>query len=220
MLLPCTNTGSLGSSTSVCVIQQMELLSSVCREMYQQLESFNLWALFYQLEMRILPALVTMERHGVNVDRVKMETIGLDLNTKMTELQAQAVKEAGRKFNLSSPKQVREILFDELKLDQIARIEVSKTGGGVKTTCESILMKLTPHHPLPGLVLQHRQMAKYKSTYVEGILAHAGNGGKVATSWDQIAAATGRVTSVSPNIQVSFGSVSSSKLLLMFLGYS
>ena len=78
---------------------------------------------------------------------------------------------------------MREILFDELKLDKKSGLDVAKTEGGVKSTNETVLLKLTGAHPLPGIILQHRQMTKYKSTYVEGILGHL-QGTKVFTCGD------------------------------------
>lgn len=81
---------------------------------------------------------------------------------------------------------MREILFDELQLDKKSCLEVAKTEGGVKSTNESVLLKLTSCHPLPAIILQHRQMTKYKSTYVDGILGHL-QGTKVFTCWDQVA---------------------------------
>ena len=200
-LLPRGGATRAGGDSATDIRQEMELLSAMCREMFRKLEEQNLWPLFYQLEMRILPALVTMESVGVIVNRDKLESLGHDLDRKMTEIQGEAVKLAGRVFNLSSPKQVREVLYDGLRLDAEAGLQVGRTQGGVKSTCEAVLVKLARRHPLPGLVLQHRQMAKYKGTYVDGILGHVGGDSRVVTSWDQVATATGRVTSVSPNIQ-------------------
>jgi DNA polymerase-1 len=77
-----------------------------------------------------------------------------------------------------------------LKLDQLASTLIGKTVGGVKSTCEAVLVKLVPCHPFPGIILLHRHLAKYKTTYVEGILGHY-KIGKVYTIWDQVAAANG-----------------------------
>ena len=120
----------------------------------------------------------------------------------MTKVQAEAERLAGRAFNLASPKQVREVLYGDLKLDQRPGMVVGRTAGGEKSTSELVLLRLKDLHPLVGLVLQHRQLAKYQTTYVDGLLSHLSPGrARVSTCWDQIAAATGRVTSVSPNLQ-------------------
>ena len=199
-IIPSSAVKSTGHDKASNIREEMNLLSTLSRELFRKLEEMNLWSLFYQLEMRILPALVTMERVGVLVDTEKLKTIGEELKRKIKEVQRKAEKAAGKSFNLSSPKQVREILYDELKLDQKCGLSVGKTAGGAKSTCESVLIKMTKCHPLPSLILQHRQVVKIKTTFVDGLLCHM-IGGKISTSWDQVAAATGRVTSVSPNIQ-------------------
>ena len=141
-----------------------------------------------------------MERRGVCVETSRLEELGKVLSKQLVELQEKANEIAGKVFNLSSPKQVRTVLYDDLKLDLMAGTMVGKTAGGVKSTCEAVLAKLVICHPLPAIILQHRHLAKYKTTYVDGILGHC-KMGKVFTIWDQVAAATGRVTSVSPNLQ-------------------
>ena len=200
MILPALVVTNLGSARASELAAQTEVLASVCRAMYGQLEQLDLWKLFYQTEMRILPALVSMERVGLTVDQAKLEDLGKLLQQKMMTVRTEAERLAGKAFNLSSLKQVREVLYTDLKLDRRPGVVVGKTPGGEKSTSESVLLKLKPLHPLVGLVLQHRQLAKYKTTYVDGILSHLSLG-RVSTCWDQIAAATGRVTSVSPNLQ-------------------
>ena len=201
IFMPGLSVTNLGGVKPEDLTQQTGLLSSVCRVMYQQLEELNLWRLFYQTEMRIMPALVSMEREGLIVNQVKLKHQGNLLQEKMVKVKTEAEGLVGRSFNLSSPKQVGEVLFDLLKLDQVSGGVVGKTATGAKSTCESVLLKLKPFHPIVGLILEHRLLAKTKTTYVDGILGHLSPGGKVFTCWDQIAAATGRVTSVSPNLQ-------------------
>ena len=200
IILPEQVLTNLGSVRPSELAVQTEVLAKVCQAMHGKLEQLDLWKLFYQTEMRILPALVSMERVGLAVDQAKLEDLGKLLQQKMTTVRAEAERLAGKPFNLSSPKQVREILYTELKLDQRPGVTVARTAGGEKSTTETVLQRLAPLHPLVGLVLQHRQLAKYKTTYVDGILSHLSLG-RVSTCWDQIAAATGRVTSVSPNLQ-------------------
>jgi len=199
-VLPSKIVSNPGSDQRAATHKEMEVLSDLGRELFRSLEKVNLWSLFYQLEMRILPALVSMERQGLCVDKGKLEVLGEALTKQLEELQKNANEMAGKVFNLSSPKQVRAVLYEDLKLDQKAGTLVGKTAGGVKSTCEAVLAKLVSCHPLPGLILQYRHLAKYKTTYVEGILGHY-KMGKVFSCWDQVAAATGRVTSVAPNLQ-------------------
>jgi len=107
---------------------------------------------------------------------------------------------AGIPFNLSSSKQVREVLYDVLKLDEVSGATITKTAGGVKSTCEATLKKLEKFHQVPGMILKHRQLSKSQSAYIKGLLQH-NKGGRLHTTWDQTGAATGRLTSVSPNLQ-------------------
>merc|ERR1719233_1694910 len=200
IILPSTTIPSPGSDNTAATHREMDLLAKLCRELFQNLEQLNLWALFYQLEMRILPVLVAMERRGVCLEKSSLEDLGTILSKELSELQEEANKMVGKEFNLSSPKQVRQVLYEDLKVDMAAGAVVGKTAGGVKSTCEAVLTKLVNFHPLPAIILQHRHVAKYKTTYVEGILAHCRKN-KVYTTWDQVAAATGRITSVSPNLQ-------------------
>ena len=198
MILPDLTVTNLGSVRPSDLAAQTEALASVCRTMYGKLEELELWKLFYNTEMRILPSLVSMERAGLTVDQARLQDLGKLLQQKMLTVRAESERQVGKPFNLSSPKQVREILYTELKLDQRSGVVVASTAGGEKSTSENVLLKLKSFHPLVGLILQHRQLTKYKTTYVDGILSHLS---RVSTCWDQIAAATGRVTSVSPNLQ-------------------
>lgn len=189
---------SLGSRQTVA--KDLALLSSLGQQLFRRLDSLKLWSVFYELEMRLLPHLVMMERRGVCLDQGRLQVLGQCLDRQLAKLEEGAHRIAGKQFNLCSPAQVRTILFDQLQLDTKADIHVGKTAGGVKSTCETVLQGLVSCHPLPGIILQHRQVAKYRTTYVEGLLQHC-QGGRVFTCWDQLAAATGRLTSVSPNLQ-------------------
>ena len=191
-------TSDLGTRQSVA--RDLALLSSLGCQLFRQLDAAKLWPVFYELELRILPQLAGMEMRGVGVDQGRLQALGHCLDTQLAELETKAHEVAGRQFNLGSHVQVRTLLFTELQLDIKASISVGKTAGGVKSTCELVLQSLEGTHPLPGLILQHRQVAKYRTTYVEGLLQHC-RAGRVFTTWDQLAAATGRLTSVSPNLQ-------------------
>ena len=182
------------------VAAQLAELAAMCRTMVTRLEGLGLGPVFHRLEMRLVPHLVAMEKRGVGVDEARLGVLGTCLDQQLAALEQEAHRAAGREFNLCSPAQVRTVIFDDLKLDKKGEILVGKTTGGVKSTCESVLQAMVGLHPLPGLVLRHRQLAKHRSTYVEGLQHHC-QAGRVFTSWDQLAAATGRLTSVTPNLQ-------------------
>ncbi len=153
--------------------------------------------IYHDIEMPLLPVLAAMERCGVLVDRDRLLTYSRELEKRLYALEQQAYEVAGGPFNLSSPKQLGEVLFGRLKLEVIA-----KTPGGQPATGEEVLEELAGRHPLPGLLLEHRALAKLKNTYTDRLVAeiHPGTG-RVHTSFHQAVAATGRLSSSQPNLQ-------------------
>jgi DNA polymerase-1 len=154
-------------------------------------------AVFRDIEMPLLPVLSRMERHGVLVDRAALDAQSRELAEKMATIETQAHEAAGKAFNLGSPKQIQEILFDELGLPV-----VSRTPKGQPSTAESVLEQLAEDYELPRLILDHRGLSKLKSTYTDKLpsLIHARTG-RVHTSYHQAVAATGRLSSSEPNLQ-------------------
>ncbi|XP_070563600.1 DNA polymerase nu-like isoform X3 [Ptychodera flava] len=155
------------------------------------------------LEMRLCPILAVMEKEGVKINVAKLAECTNVLRKKLQDIEKRAHETAGHPFVLSSLAQTREVLFNELKLDEkyqgstkLARTQVNN----FKSTSESVLQHLQDLHPLPRIILEHRQIMKLKSTYVDGILSFVENG-CLYTTWQHTAAATGRLTSANPNIQ-------------------
>ncbi len=157
----------------------------------------RLAALYRELEMPMVPVLLAMERHGVLIDRDILAVQGGELAIKLTELEQESHRLAGREFNLASPKQLGQILFEEAKL----RV-VRKTPTGQPSTAEDVLEELAAEHPLPRAILDYREVAKLKSTYVDKLpeLIQASTG-RVHTSYHQAVAVTGRLSSTDPNLQ-------------------
>ncbi len=153
--------------------------------------------LFDQIEMPLVPVLSKIERTGVRVDAQMLAAQSKELAERTQELEAKAHAEAGGVFNIASPKQIQEILFNRLGLPVI-----SKTPKGQPSTAESVLAELAEQHELPKLILEHRGLSKLRSTYTEKlprlINAHSG---RVHTSYHQAAVATGRLSSSDPNLQ-------------------
>lgn len=154
--------------------------------------------LYSTLEMPLLTVLCTMERNGVKVDAALLAQQSRELAAKLEELEAQAHTEAGRAFNLASPKQLQDILFGDLGLPVLRR-----TPGGQPSTAEDVLEELAAFgHALPRLILQHRSLAKLKSTYTDKLPQQIHpRTGRVHTSYHQAVAATGRLSSSDPNLQ-------------------
>ncbi|MET0013607.1 MAG: DNA polymerase I [Sedimenticola sp.] len=158
----------------------------------------TLKGLFESLEMPLVPVLSRLERTGVRIDSAMLQQQSMELAQRMHELEQQAYGIAGRQFNLGSPKQIGQIFFEELELPVI-----SKTPKGAPSTAESVLQELAEQgYELPDVILQHRGLAKLKSTYTDKLpLMVDLRSGRVHTSYHQAVAATGRLSSSDPNLQ-------------------
>ncbi|MBS7809560.1 DNA polymerase I [Roseococcus pinisoli] len=154
-------------------------------------------ALYEQVERRMIPVLAAMEQAGVKVDGQELARIGTDFGERLVVLEAECHRLAGRAFNVGSPKQLGEVLFDEMGLKGGKK---GKTGA--YSTDASVLEDLAAQgNPLPRVVLQHRQLAKLKSTYVEGLTAQIAADGRVHTDYSLASTSTGRLASTEPNLQ-------------------
>ncbi len=151
--------------------------------------------LMNDLEMPLALVLADMEMAGFRIDREGITKYGEQLTTVAEALEAQIYFHAGQAFNINSPKQLGEILFDVLGLPH-----AKKTKTGYSTNAE-ILEKLRPAHPIVQDILDYRQVTKLRSTYVEGLLKVADENGRVHTHFKQTGTATGRLSSTEPNLQ-------------------
>ena len=152
---------------------------------------------FRELEMPLIPVLSRMERTGVLVSRELLAEQSEELGRRLLEIEAAVCGEAGCEFNLGSPKQIQAILYDRLGLPVLA-----KTPKGAPSTAESVLQELAVSYPLPRMILEHRALAKLKSTYTDKLpLLINPRTGRVHTSYQQAVAATGRLSSSDPNLQ-------------------
>ena len=154
-------------------------------------------SVFNEIEMPLMPVLTRMEQQGVLIDSDLLNEQSAEIGQRLAELENEAHNIAGRSFNLSSPKQLQEILFDELKIPVI-----KKTPKGAPSTAEEVLQELALDYPLPKLILEHRSLAKLKSTYTDKLpLMVSAKTDRVHTSYHQAVAATGRLSSTDPNLQ-------------------
>ncbi len=153
--------------------------------------------IYSDIEIPVSGVLLAMERNGVLVDSARLAAQGQELGVKMLALEAKAHELAGQPFNLASPKQLGEILFGQLKLPP-----VKKTPSGAPSTDEEVLEKLALDHPLPRALLEHRALAKLKSTYADKLPRMVNpRTGRVHTNYAQAVAVTGRLSSTDPNLQ-------------------
>ena len=152
---------------------------------------------FTDIEMPLVTVLSDMEQTGVAIDTAMLEQQSGELAGRINELEQEAQREAGQPFNLGSPKQIQQLLFEKLQLPVLA-----KTPKGAPSTAESVLQELALDYPLPRLILEHRSLSKLKSTYTDKLpLQVCVATGRVHTSYHQAVAATGRLSSSDPNLQ-------------------
>ncbi|MEX9949501.1 DNA polymerase I [Providencia alcalifaciens] len=166
--------------------------------LYPQLEAEpKLAHVFQNIEMPLVPVLVRMERKGVLIDAAALGAQSQVITARLAELEKQAFEFAGEEFNLASPKQLQTILFEKLQLPVI-----KKTPSGAASTNEEVLEELALNHALPKLLLEHRSLAKLKSTYTDKLpLMINPKTHRVHTSYHQAVTATGRLSSRDPNLQ-------------------
>lgn len=170
-------------------------LHSLLHERIRGDEKLNF--VYSAIEMPVLPVLWRMERNGVLLDRAKLEAQSHELGKEILEKEQQAYAAAGQPFNLGSPKQIQEILFDRQKLPV-----KKKTPSGQPSTDEDSLAELALDHPLPKLILEHRALSKLKSTYTDKLPRNINpRTGRVHTTYSQTTAVTGRLSSNEPNLQ-------------------
>jgi DNA polymerase-1 len=178
--------------------EKADCVLALHERLYPQIERDpKLKRVYGEIEMPALPVLFRMERNGVLLDRAKLEAQSHELGKEILEKEQQAFAAAGQPFNLGSPKQIQEILFERQKLPV-----KKKTPSGQPSTDEDSLAELALDHPLPRLILEHRALSKLKSTYTDKLpKSMNAKTGRVHTTYSQTTAVTGRLSSNDPNLQ-------------------
>ena len=163
------------------------------------LQEVGLLELLNEVENPLVPVLAAIEYEGVKIDSEAMGEYSAELQGYVQELETQIFAEAGQEFNIGSPKQLGEVLFDKMDL---GRGKIKKTKTGQYATGEEILSQLAADAPIASLILEHRQLSKLRSTYVEALPQLVCElDGRVHTSFNQAVTATGRLSSTNPNLQ-------------------
>jgi DNA polymerase-1 len=162
----------------------------------ERLASEQLDTLNREVEVPLIGVLARLEYEGIRIDSQLLSDLSRRFSARLAELEVEIEDLAGHPFNIASPKQLAQVLFDELNLRVVKR---TKTG---PSTDASVLEELASEHPLPAKIIEHRQYAKLKSTYVDALpLMVNAESGRVHTSLNQVVAATGRLSSNEPNLQ-------------------
>ncbi len=174
----------------------IEAIRKLRDNLEQELKQLGLWMLFSQVEMPLVPVLVAMERNGIALDTSLLGGLSAHLAERLAKLEAEIYNSIGHKFNINSPHQLAEVLFEELRLAQ-----PRKTKKGYSTQA-SVLEALKGVHPIIELVLEYRQLSKVKSTYTDALPALVNvETGRIHTNFNQTGTATGRLSSSEPNLQ-------------------
>lgn len=166
-----------------------------CEKIMSELKTHEMESLYKDIELNVLYVLDHMEKEGIRVNRDSLAQYGKMLGEKELEYQTRIYEEAGCEFNINSPKQLGEILFDRLGLPG-----AKKTKTGYSTNVE-VLNKLKNDYPIVSDVLEYRQVAKLKSTYADGLSAFISEDGRIHGTFNQTITATGRISSTEPNLQ-------------------
>ena len=164
----------------------------------KELDENNVRKLFEEIEMPLIPVLAYMERNGVRIDTEALKETSRHFTLRMKQIEEEVYQLAGTEFNIASPKQVGEVLFDRLKIVEKAK----KTKTGQYVTSEEVLESLRGKHEVVGKILEHRGLKKLLGTYIDALPQLINpETGRIHTSFNQTVAATGRLSSSNPNLQ-------------------
>lgn len=191
----------VGSMTSSLTTgeQRCATLWQIYKRQERKLKESELDKVFYEIEMPLLPVLAAMEERGIKIKRNVLAKLSKELTHELALLEKKIFKLSGGPFNVNSPSQLSDLLFKKMS---IATKGLRKTPGGVISTQASELAKLAHAHPIVGLILQYRELAKLKTTYVDAFPALINEKtGRLHTRFIQTGAATGRLSSEEPNLQ-------------------
>jgi DNA polymerase I len=178
--------------------ERADYLQRLAPALHEEIKKEKLESVYEKIDLPLAPVLAEIERAGVRVDPKELGQMSHTMEKEIRRLEKAIWKMAGSEFNVNSPTQLAEILFDKLNLQTNARRGKAKA----RSTAADVLEELSAQHPLPGKIIEYREIAKLKSTYVDSLpkLVHPETG-RVHTSFSQTGTATGRLSSSDPNLQ-------------------
>lgn len=168
---------------------------SAYKNILEALKNENMLSLYEKIELPLIGVLYDMEKYGMKVNKESLKEYSDKLSVRISELEESIYKAAGEEFNINSPKQLGEILFEKMGLKG-----GKKTKTGYSTSAD-VLEKLKDEHPMINDILEYRQLAKLKSTYADGLAAYIGEDNRIHSRFNQTITATGRISSTEPNLQ-------------------
>jgi DNA polymerase-1 len=171
------------------------LIQTLSPKLNGELEEMGLARLYYDVELPLADVLGEIEKTGMLVDPRTLEEVGEEIEARIGELEQKIFEDVGHPFNIGSPKQLGEVLFEELSLPPVRK---TKTG---YSTDAKVLQQLAIEHPVAERVIEYRELTKLRGTYIEGLLKLISDDGRIHTTLNQTTTATGRISSDSPNLQ-------------------
>lgn len=178
-----------------CVCYMAYVAYAAAGILEEKLKETGMESLFRTVEMPLVQAIYDMETAGIRVDKEQLKEYGDALQVRIEELEKEIYEAAGEQFNINSPKQLGEILFERLKLPHAKK---TKTG---YSTAADVLEKLASEHSIVPMILEYRQITKLKSTYADGLANYISEDGRIHGKFNQTITATGRISSTEPNLQ-------------------
>jgi DNA polymerase-1 len=171
------------------------LIYALASRLNGELEEMGLARLYYDVELPLADVLGEVERIGMPVDARALDEVGEEIEQRIGELERRIFEEVGHPFNIGSPKQLGEVLFEEMSIPPVRK---TKTG---YSTDAKVLQQLAIEHPIADHIIAYRELAKLKGTYIDGLIGLIGEDGRIHTTLNQTTTATGRISSDSPNLQ-------------------
>jgi DNA polymerase-1 len=160
-----------------------------------ELEEMGLARLYYDVELPLADVLASLEQVGMPVDTGTLQEVGREIQRRVEELEESIYADVGRPFNIGSPKQLGEVLFEEMSIPPVRK---TKTG---YSTDARVLQQLSVEHPIADKIIRYRELTKLRGTYIDGLLGLISGDGRIHTTLNQTTTATGRISSDSPNLQ-------------------
>jgi DNA polymerase I len=184
-----------GLSSVEGAARRAALIYALAPRLDEELEEMGLARLYYDVELPLADVLAEVERIGMPVDARTLEEVGEEIEQRIGELEGRIFEEVGHPFNIGSPKQLGEVLFEEMSIPPVRK---TKTG---YSTDAKVLQQLAIEHPIAESIIAYRELAKLKGTYIDGLIGLIADDGRIHTTLNQTTTATGRISSDSPNLQ-------------------
>ncbi|MGO4516199.1 DNA polymerase I [Terriglobus sp. 2YAB30_2] len=188
---------ALGKDPNTLLVESADAVLRLAKPMRDDVTQAETMKVYDEIDKPLVPLLLKMERAGVRIDREVLSDMSSRLAVEIDSLSERIYETSGHRFNINSPKQLGDVLFNKMALPKPLKYGKGK----VISTAQDVLEELAEHHKVPRLVLEFRQLAKLKSTYLDQLPQLADNEGRIHTTFNQVGTATGRLSSVNPNLQ-------------------